>query len=158
MEAGTSTYSLQSFLADSTLKAMESLVAAVERIPEDKRNWSPSEGSRSALDQAAECAMLSEGTLLRERKWPEDFNFEEYLAKKAALVERGWPAIKAMLEENVPKGVEVIKGVRGDEWGNSIQMPWGPFTIAQVASYPYWNMSYHEGQINYIASILGVLE
>lgn len=158
METGTKGKTLQGFLAEATLKSMESLIAAVERIPEDKRNWSPTEGSRSALDQAAECAMLSEGTLLRERKWPEDFNFEDYLTKKAALVEQGWPAVKALLQENVPKGVEVIRGVRDEEWENTIQMPWGPFTIAQIASYPYWNMSYHEGQVNYIASMLGVLE
>ncbi len=30
-------------------------------------------------------------------------------------------------------------------------------TVAQIASYPYWNMCYHEGQINYIASMLGCL-
>ena len=31
-------------------------------------------------------------------------------------------------------------------------------TLAQVIAYPHWNMSYHEGQINYIASMLGLLK
>ena len=158
METSTQSGTLQTFLADATLKAMESLITAVERIPEDKRTWSPMGDARSALDQAAECAMLSEGSLLRERKWPEDFDFNDYLTKKAALVEQGWPVIKELLQKNVPLGVEAIKGVADNELGGTIQMPWGPFTIAQVASYPYWNMSYHEGQINYIASMLGKLE
>jgi hypothetical protein len=30
-------------------------------------------------------------------------------------------------------------------------------TPAQMITYPHWNMTYHEGQINYIASILGCL-
>jgi len=35
-----------------------------------------------------------------------------------------------------------------------VQMPWGMMTLAQIISYPYWDMSYHEGQINYLASML----
>ncbi len=38
-----------------------------------------------------------------------------------------------------------------------IPMPWGPMTVAQMITSPHWNMTYHEGQINYIASILGCL-
>jgi hypothetical protein len=30
-------------------------------------------------------------------------------------------------------------------------------TLANIIAYPYWNMSYHEGQVNYIASMLGCL-
>ncbi len=149
---------LQTFLASATTKAMENLIAAVERIPEDKRTWSPGGSARSALDQAAECAMLSEGSLLVNRKWDENWSFEEYLAKKAALVEQGWPAVKSLLETNVPKGVEVIKALRDEELEDTIQMPWGPFTVAQIAAYPYWNMSYHEGQCNLIAMQLGAME
>jgi hypothetical protein len=36
-------------------------------------------------------------------------------------------------------------------------MPWGPMTVSQILGYPFWNMCYHEGQINYIASMLGTL-
>jgi hypothetical protein len=149
---------LQTFLVNATSKAMDNLIAAVERIPEDKRNWSPMGDARSALDQAAECAMLNEGRLLRDRAWPADFDFNDYLAKKAALVEQGWPAIKELLVKNTQHGIEAIKAVRDEELENTIQMPWGEFTVAQIASYPSWNMSYHEGQCNYIASMLGTLE
>jgi hypothetical protein len=27
-------------------------------------------------------------------------------------------------------------------------------TLEQIMSYPYWNMCYHEGQVNYIAAML----
>jgi len=149
---------LQTFLASATMKAMADLIAAVERVPVDKHNWCPMGDARTALDMAAECAMLNDGQLLRERKWPEGFDFNDYMAQKADLVSQGWPAVKALLEENTPKVVEAIKGLSDEELDQTIQMPWGPFTLAQIASYPYWNMAYHEGQCNYMASMLGTLE
>ena len=42
--------------------------------------------------------------------------------------------------------------------GVEIPMPWGPMTIGRMITYPQWNMTYHEGQINYLASLLGCLE
>lgn len=149
---------LQNFLAGATTKAMTNLIAAVERIPDDKKNWSPMGDARSALDQAAECAILGEGKLLITREWPKDWSFEDYLKQKAELVSQGWPAVKSLLETNIPKGVEAIKSISDEDLDVVVEMPWGPFTLAQLASYPSWNMSYHEGQCNYIAMMLGVME
>jgi hypothetical protein len=157
-EATTST--LQGFLAMSTEKAAENFMAAVQRLPEDKRAWCPMGKARTAIDQAAELAILNGSTsnLLETRKWPENFDFNDYYAKKDALAEQGWGAVKALLEENTKKVVATIKSLKTEDLDLPIDMPWGPMSVSQIAAYPYWNMSYHEGQVNYIASMLGCLD
>ncbi len=148
---------LQQFFADGARKAAEDLEAAVLRIPEDKRAWSPMGDARTALDQAAECAILCGSTakLIQTRSWDSLGSMDEYFQKKAELA-KDWGQIQATLKENSAKVADTIRGVPDADLGVEIAMPWGPMTIAQVISYPYWNMSYHLGQINYIAIMLGV--
>jgi len=49
-ETKTRPTSLQEFLAAATIKAAADLEAAFLQLSDDKRNWKPSEGSRSAAD------------------------------------------------------------------------------------------------------------
>ena len=95
--------------------------------------------------------------MITERSWPANYDFEQYLKEKANLAQ-DWDAVQSMLAENTATVAATIRSVQDEDLGIEIQMPWGPFTLAQILSYPYWNMSYHEGQINYIASILGCLK
>jgi hypothetical protein len=150
---------LQSFLAGATQKAAAELETSLLRLPEDKRGWAPADSSRSALDQAAECAMLSGSTaeLIKTRKWNFEGDFSEYLRKKTELAQ-SWSGVKAVLDENTAKVIEAINAVPTEDLEITVQTPFGSMTLAQIVSYPYWNMSYHLGQINYIASILGVLD
>lgn len=150
--------SLQTFLIHATQKAAEDLEAAFMRIPEDKRAWQPMDKARTALDQAAEIAILTGHTadLAASRQWTLGADFGGYEKAKAEL-SQDWPAIQALLKTNVAKMVAAIEAVPEADLGTSIEMPWGPMTLAQIIAYPYWNMTYHEGQINYIASMLGTL-
>jgi len=149
---------LQAFFADAARQAAADLEAALLRLPEDKRNWSPAEKARTALDQAAECAMLNGYTvdLIQTRKWPADYSFDAFFREKAELA-RDWNAVKVLLNQNTAKAAEAIRAVPDEDLGIQIQMPWGLMPLSKIIAYPYWNMSYHEGQINYIASILGCL-
>jgi hypothetical protein len=151
---------LQSFLARATAKAAEDLIAAVERVPDDKRAWSPMGDARTVLDVAAECAILNGSTvnMLQTRAWPAEYDFAEYEREKAELASKGWPAVKALLNENTPRAIAAIKELKDEDLDVEVPMPWGNFTVAQIASYPYWNMCYHEGQANYVAAMLGKLE
>lgn len=122
--------------------------------------------ARPALDQVAECAILNGTTadLIKSRTWPADLDFGEFVRAKAELA-RDWNALKSLLQENTAKVIAVIRAVPNEDLGIEIYIPQemiskserGPTTLAQVISYPYWNMSYHEGQINYIASMLDFL-
>jgi hypothetical protein len=156
-EAKTTT--LQTFLARATTKAAEDFIAAFERLPEDKHTWSPMGDARTAIDQAAELAILNGSTckLLDTRKWPENYDFNDYYKSKEEVAAKGWTEVRALLEENTRNAVATISALPNESLSEPVDMPWGPMTVAQIASYPYWNMCYHEGQVNYIASMLGCL-
>jgi uncharacterized damage-inducible protein DinB len=152
-------YSLQEFLATATIKAATDLETAFSRLPEEKHHWQPAETSRSAINQVAECAIMNTGTIdiIHTKLFPADFDFAEYQQQMNSLT-GDWPALQKELHESAARVADVIRGVPEEDLGIQIDMPWGPMTLAQVISYPYWNMTYHEGQINYIASILGHLD
>ena len=53
------------------------------------------------------------------------------------------------------KATAAIRSVPDADLEVKIDMPWGLMTLAQLMAYAQWNMTYHLGQINYIASVLG---
>ena len=61
--------------------------------------------------------------------------------------------LRELLEANTQRVAAVIRATPDDAMGVKIDTPYGVMTIAQSIAYPYWNMSYHQGQINYIASL-----
>ena len=127
-------------------------------MPADKRNWSPQGDARTALDLVAECAILNGSTvdIIENRTFPADFSQPEFQRAKAEL-SQDWNALQSLLQENTTRVVARIRTVSNEELSVEVEMPWGPMNMTQIISYPYWNMSYHEGQINYIASMLGCL-
>jgi hypothetical protein len=150
---------LQDFLATTTEKAAKDLVIALLRLPEDKRNWSPGGDARTPLDLVAECALNTGYTadLIITRQWAAG-TMDEYLEKKSEMVTGNWEALHTLLQENTQRVIAAIRTVPDGDLGDPISMPWFTQELSGVIAYPYWNMSYHEGQINYVASILGCLE
>lgn len=150
---------MQEFLADAAHKAAADLMTAFLRLPEDKRDWSPDEKARTALSQVAECAVLggyTAETITQRAMLPE--HMTNYLADSTAAMALPLDELQAMLTENTRKVADVIRAVPDDALSAPVKMPWGDMALTQVLAYPQWNMTYHEGQINYIASILGCLD
>jgi len=152
-------YTVQKFLAASTEKAATDLAEAYLRIPEDKRNWKPEGKARSPIDIIAECVILNGYSvdLILSRKWS-DNNFANYTTEKASIEALDWEHLSTLLQTNTSRVISAIEGASTDTLEDIIEMPWGSRTFAEFLAYPYWNMSYHLGQINYIASMLGCLE
>ena len=146
---------LQEFLADATIKAAADLEAAFLQLPQDKRNWKPSEESRSAADQVAECAIMNRSTIamIQGSGFPADFAYITYQQEIAALSE-DWSTLQTLLHENTAEVVKVLLAIPDEEIGGELASPWGAVPLNETLSYPYWNMTYHTGQINYIASLL----
>ena len=146
---------LQDFFAAATLKASEDLAAAFLRLPEEKRTWVPGGEARTAIDQVAECALINGYTadLIQTQKWQTD-RFDIFPREKAEAIAQGWELLNTKLGENTARVITAIRAAPDKELDAEIQLPWSKMTLAQVLAYPYWNMSYHEGQINYIVSLL----
>ena len=146
---------LQSFLAIATAKAMEDLIKVHLGLPEDKRNWSPMGKARTSVDMLAECAVMNDVTIgmIKSRAFPADFDMPMYQKSIADLC-TDWTTLEAALRKNTENAIAAIHTVADADLSIEIPMPWGIYTLAQVVAYPYWNMSYHEGQITYIGSML----
>ena len=147
---------LQEFLVTATRKAMTDLEKALDSLPEDKRNFSPGGKARTAADMAAECAILNGVTaqVVVERKMDANFDYAEFTKTKDTLARKP-EVLHTLLNSSTEKFIAAITSVPVEDLEVELDLPWGKMTIAQVLAYPYWNMSYHEGQIYYIGSMLG---
>ena len=146
---------LQTFLATATAKAMEDLIKVHLQLPEDKRDWSPMGKARTSLNMLAECAVMNEVTIamIKSRAFPADFDMPAY-EKAISDLCSDWSKLEATLRKNTESAIAAIHTVPDSDLPLEIPMPWGVYTLAQVLAYPYWNMSYHEGQITYLATML----
>ncbi len=150
--------SIPNYVSSITTKSLQELVTAYLNIPEDKRHWSPDGKARTAADQIAECTVTNGYTalLLEFHKWETQW-MDEFFVEKARVVSLSWEDIHDMLEENTAKLISALNGLQEKDLEIEINMPWGKQKLSELIVYPYWNMSYHLGQINYIASMLGCL-
>jgi hypothetical protein len=141
--------SLQEFLASATIQAATDLEQALLQLPEDKRNWKSSQQSRSALDQVAECAIMNERVvdMIRLGVFPANYAHIEYQQQIGGLCS-DWPTLQKLLHVNAAKVADVIRSVPDEDLEAQ----------SDSMNYPYWNMTYHIGQINYIASMLDCLD
>ena len=149
---------IQDFLADSIAKSAVDLEAALLRLTEEIRTTNAGGDSRTAIDQIAECAILNGTTasILRNGAFPADFDFAAYEKLKQDLAS-DWNRLKAAFDESNAAVVAAVRTFPDESLENEVAMPWGPMKMTQNMAYPYWNMSYHEGQINFIASMHGLL-
>jgi hypothetical protein len=147
---------VQNFLASFTRKAAADMIKVVEGIPEDKRNWSPLDKGRSAINQAVECAVLAGVTaeILGLGEWPEAQKDPAAYRRASEAIGVDWPVVKAELEKNVDIVAKAIQAVPDEALSKPIDTPFGELTLLQIASYPMWNISYHEGQTTYISTLL----
>ena len=153
--------SVQEFLASSTQKAADDLITALDVIPSEKRSWKPSSAARSAIDQVAECAILNGSivNMIENRFGPPAEFMAKFVSVKEALAQDE-EAVRALHETNAALVVAAIQAVPDEELETDIPLPWGPktwgtMTLRDICAQPYWNMTYHQGQIVYIASLMG---
>lgn len=149
--------SASTYLADELQTAVEGLFAAFDQLPEDKRNWAP-EGSRSAMNQLAEIAAIGQtmGGYIRAQHVP-NIDFAAYQAGLEALIAAGAEATKKVILDSLPDLQDAIRNTPEEDYPKAVESPFGPMTVRRMVTYPYWNVTYHTGQIYYLCSILGCL-
>ena len=139
-------------------RQQDSFLTMVKKVPAEKLDWSPKEGSRSALDQFQEVAMVvGENWGLYENlkmTWSEEKMraFEELKGRVKSV-----PELEARLRADTGKLIGFIRGLAQSDLSKPVEMPWpGEYTLADIINYPTWNMAYHEGQIAYLLTMLGI--
>jgi hypothetical protein len=127
------------------------LTNAVKAVPEDKLDWNPADGSRTIRQVFTEAVMMVAyvAKALEERGVPP---YEEISAEYAA---KSIDELLNQLEQNKKEYIAAIGAFPEAEYETALEAPWGTWSYFQTMSYPYWNLMWHTGQINYIQTLYG---
>ena len=151
---------IQEVAAAAIEKSADDLIQAALALPEDKRDWKPLDKGRSTLDQLAECAVQNMAAAKIVQAGGYQVNsmaeWKEMLAEWDDLLSTLDTPEKsaAALREGTAVLASAVRAAPNTQLGAGIILPWTTMTMAAFFLEPFWNMSYHEGQINYIGSLL----
>jgi len=152
--------SVPEIAAMATQQAADKLVKNFEIMPADKQQWKPLDLGRSAFDQILECLVINQvgAQTFRDRAFPniQGDQWGQVFGKAAA--ENDTPEkLIASFKQATADLVAAAKAFPEDQLDNTIVLPFDGSTRcwSEVIFFAYWNMTYHEGQINYIQTLYG---
>jgi hypothetical protein len=147
----------QQIAATLTQEATQNLIRTAQAMPDEKFTWQPLDAGRSALDQIIECGIINSwgARLLHDRAVP-PMDGEAYARTKTATTTRD--AAIQLLERGTAELVAAIEAFPDAHLEDTLELP---FRAGMIKSFtemllmPYWNLTYHLGQINYIQTLYG---
>ncbi len=148
---------VQEIAANLAKKQASSLSQAVKASPEEKCGWKPLDNGRCMIDQVVECGGLNffASQLLQTREVPPiDPSMLDTLKQQNDTSEKAL----ALLEGGTDALVAAIQAFPTEHLDDTITLPFGggmTKSFAEIMFMAYWNMAYHEGQINYIQTLYG---
>jgi hypothetical protein len=153
--------SIQQQAIKMTKEAVNGLFKTAGHVPADKQNdWKPMGEARSTLSQVTECALTPHFFVQLLKGESIDFASPEADAKRKQA-EAAITSIE-IAEEAARKNYEMFYAVIAEIPDSALDeehsVPWNPtekVTTADVLFFPYWNIVYHIGAINYIQLLLG---
>lgn len=142
-----------------TQRAVMDLIDAVEALPPSHRDWQPSPGSRSALNQLREIAMGPRylNPLLS------DFRSDSFALHGPGGITGGEEEMETLdqIRNEALNGLAAfcqhVAHVPDEKLDEEVILPFAggtTMTLADVLALHYWNATYHLGQVNYIASLI----
>ena len=146
----------QQTLARMTRTSAEALSRAALELG-DKISWRPLDRGRSALDQIVECGGFAGiGAHLFETGALPPMNPEamEQMRRQYDTPEKAL----ALLRDGAERFAQRIETATPDQLQQRVTLPFGggmEKSLAEVALMNYWNTVYHEGQVNYIQTLVG---
>lgn len=148
---------ISSLAATLTRETAETLCYVARATPPERRGWRPLENGRSILEQVVECSVANQKwtQILRTRIWA---SYSEERWQHALSELDTLEKATARLRETAQALAEAIEAIPDGEMDQSIDAPWGPYSLARCCVHAYWNMVYHEGQINYVQTLYGDFE
>ncbi len=143
---------IQEYVARATERKAQDLIAAAQAVADDRHDWKPLGYGRTVLELVAECAVTNEMSikLLHERVW--DDAGRAARRKAQAGLDTLEKACRALVE-NTAALAAAIRAIPDDQLALEIRLPDGTSTVVEDMLHSYWNMAYHEGQINYIQTL-----
>lgn len=148
---------VQSVAATLIEKVANDLIATVRTMPEDKAQWEPTPDTRSVINQVVECCLANRmwGNTLQTQvhaRLPEGVAEQAY--KELTTIEK----VTAHLQETSDQLAAIVRNLPDEALPVVVPYPWKPEagnSVAECCFHPYWNMVYHQGQINFIQTLYG---
>ena len=149
---------VQEFQAEKIESGAGLLAFWLGTVSEDKRSWIPevpgAAGLRTVLEMVAECAAANRffAGLLR-RETPQGFNPFEVKADYATL-----EAAQQDLISSAAECATTVRALSDEDLAAEFTLRRGVMKGYQVIEFPYRNMAYHSGQLNYVQLLYGDAE
>jgi hypothetical protein len=147
-------------LIRTTRDAAKGFVKNMRAIPADKLNWKVLDAGRSPMDLFQEVAQSPTYVIpiLENRACP-PWDPETFGALTAER--QSWTTLdqcEAKLNESLDKWEACVRAFPEAEMPEEIDLPFVEGlrqSFADIMNYPYWNLSYHLGQICFIQTLYG---
>ncbi|MBP6964107.1 MAG: DUF1572 family protein [Armatimonadetes bacterium] len=135
----------------STLNQAELLVKDASYIPEEKLCFCPMGCAKTAKDILAEVAATNASLAAALIGETPDPAFAEQVKRADTRNE-----LSVLVLESARIVVAAVDKIREDDLDKDATMPWGGvFPLWQAILLPVSHMTYHDGQLNYIQTLLG---
>lgn len=145
---------LQILAAERTRKGARNLIELLQVTPTEKLQWKPLGCGRSVIEQAIECILVN-------RKWALTLRQGVYTrvpvetVKQVEATDQDVTQVQQLLQEAAEELASAILSLPVSQLESQITAPFGTYSVAECCLLGYWNMVYHEGQINYIHTLYG---
>ncbi|MBC8064955.1 MAG: hypothetical protein H7Y17_09005 [Chlorobia bacterium] len=141
---------VQSLLARRVGDAATSIVTTTKAMPSERLTWIPLDNGRCVSELLADCIHGNS----RVAKIIPTRSFEN-LPEAPDWKATDLPELHRLLLDSAEKYAEVVMAVPDEDLEVEFDAPWGKIVLGDGLFHPYWNMVYHEGQINYIQTLYG---
>lgn len=151
------TPTLQSVAASLIEKAASDLIAAARATPDEKVHWQAVPGTRPMLAQLVECCLAN-------MMWAKTLQTHVHALLRKGVADQAYKELDTIekvvtrLKETSSQLAAVIRGLPDADLSIIVPLPWKPEagkSLAVCCLHPYWNMTYHLGQISYIQTMYG---
>jgi hypothetical protein len=142
-------------------EASASMARTANAMPPEKVTWQPLEMGRTTLDQIQECGAINHfgAKVLQTREAPP---FDEAARERFARLKADHDTLEKalkLLDNGTEALVAAIEAFPEEDLDAMITLPFGPegmtMSFAELMLMSYWNVVYHQGQINYIQTLYG---
>lgn len=143
--------SIKEIAKSGVMQQAELLVKDTKFIPEEKFAFCPLGCAKTAKDILAE---IANGNIMFADVFTgaeSDESFGKRVAQASTLADLG-----ELVMESAAAVVDAIDSLDEADLDREVKMPWGAtFPLWQAILLPVSHMTYHDGQINYIQTLLG---
>jgi len=134
-----------------TMRQAELIVKDAKYIPEERFAFCPAGCAKTAKDILAE---IASGNVMLGAAIAQEGPDEEFTKRVAQATTL--EVLGKLVIESAEKACRVMDSLSEADLDREVTMPWGAkFRIGEAIFLPISHMTYHDGQINYIQTLLG---